>query len=55
MPQLNPAPWFLTLAFAWVIFIAFVFPKILSYTYPHKPASQNTQKSKTASWTWPWQ
>nr|YP_010463179.1 ATP synthase F0 subunit 8 [Pseudorhombus pentophthalmus]UUJ37687.1 ATP synthase F0 subunit 8 [Pseudorhombus pentophthalmus] len=54
MPQLNPTPWFMVLAFSWFIFLTVIPPKILAHTFPHQPALQSTQKPKTGPWNWPW-
>nr|YP_009243186.1 ATP synthase F0 subunit 8 [Etroplus suratensis]AMR00361.1 ATP synthase F0 subunit 8 [Etroplus suratensis]AOR40966.1 ATPase subunit 8 [Etroplus suratensis] len=54
MPQLNPAPWFAILVFAWLIFLTIIPPKILGHSFPNEPTPQSTQKPQTESWTWPW-
>nr|YP_010956410.1 ATP synthase F0 subunit 8 [Hyporhamphus meeki]WMY89503.1 ATP synthase F0 subunit 8 [Hyporhamphus meeki]WNH22002.1 ATP synthase F0 subunit 8 [Hyporhamphus unifasciatus]WNH22093.1 ATP synthase F0 subunit 8 [Hyporhamphus meeki] len=55
MPQLNPAPWFAILVFTWLVFLAFIPPKVLAHTFPNEPASQSTKTPKTEPWNWPWQ
>nr|YP_001054793.1 ATP synthase F0 subunit 8 [Cymatogaster aggregata]BAF46822.1 ATPase subunit 8 [Cymatogaster aggregata] len=54
MPQLNPTPWFVILAFSWLIFAAVIPPKILANIFPNEPSAQSTEKSKTEPWNWPW-
>nr|YP_009685807.1 ATP synthase F0 subunit 8 [Nothobranchius ocellatus]QDU91809.1 ATP synthase F0 subunit 8 [Nothobranchius ocellatus] len=54
MPQLNPAPWFTILLFAWLIFLIAIPPKVLAHTYPNNALSQEVSYSKTESWNWSW-
>nr|QNK04295.1 ATP synthase F0 subunit 8 [Labrus mixtus] len=54
MPQLNPAPWLAIFMFSWLIFLAFLPPKVLAHTYPNEPTSQSAEKPKTEPWNWPW-
>nr|BBC27507.1 ATPase subunit 8 [Schindleria praematura] len=54
MPQLNPSPWFLILAFSWIVFLTLVIPKTLAHTFFNEPTPQSTQAPKTEPWTWPW-
>nr|BBH37296.1 ATPase subunit 8 [Gobiodon erythrospilus] len=54
MPQLNPAPWFMIMAFSWLVFATIVVPKTLAHTFPNDPVPQSPQALKTESWTWPW-
>nr|WNH22184.1 ATP synthase F0 subunit 8 [Varicus bucca] len=54
MPQLNPAPWFAILAFAWLVFLTIVIPKVMAHTFPNHPSPQSLQTPKTEPWTWPW-
>nr|YP_009059857.1 ATP synthase F0 subunit 8 [Cyclopsetta fimbriata]BAP58942.1 ATPase subunit 8 [Cyclopsetta fimbriata] len=55
MPQLDPAPWFLTLVFSWVVFLTIIPAKVLGHTFPNEPSPQATQETKTQPWAWPWQ
>nr|WNH24022.1 ATP synthase F0 subunit 8 [Stomias affinis] len=54
MPQLNPAPWFAILVFAWLVFLIIIPPKVLAHTFPNEPAPLSTDKTKTEPWNWPW-
>nr|YP_009312208.1 ATP synthase F0 subunit 8 [Barbodes aurotaeniatus]BAV71605.1 ATPase subunit 8 [Barbodes aurotaeniatus] len=54
MPQLNPDPWFMTLIFAWLIFLLIIPIKVLSHISPNEPSPVNTEKHKTGSWDWLW-
>nr|QWX20938.1 ATP subunit 8 [Apogonichthyoides taeniatus] len=54
MPQLNPAPWFMTLVFTWLVFLTIIPPKILAHNFPNDPTPQAAQKPKTGSWGWTW-
>nr|YP_004221880.1 ATP synthase F0 subunit 8 [Heterotis niloticus]ACP04275.1 ATP synthase subunit 8 [Heterotis niloticus]BAJ54198.1 ATPase subunits 8 [Heterotis niloticus] len=54
MPQLNPAPWFLILFFAWLVFLTVIPPKIVHHQFMSDPA-QTTAKTHTSTpWNWPW-
>nr|YP_009114948.1 ATP synthase F0 subunit 8 [Goniurosaurus luii]AIZ35726.1 ATP synthase F0 subunit 8 [Goniurosaurus luii] len=53
MPQLNPAPWFTTLLFTWMILLLLLKPKLLQMMYLKTP--KITQSNfKNPMWTWPW-
>nr|YP_010957151.1 ATP synthase F0 subunit 8 [Stathmonotus gymnodermis]WMY90439.1 ATP synthase F0 subunit 8 [Stathmonotus gymnodermis] len=54
MPQLDPAPWFATLVFAWVIFMTLIPTKVLAHEYPNDPLAIAAEKTKTHSWNWQW-
>nr|YP_006460246.1 ATP synthase F0 subunit 8 [Lateolabrax maculatus]YP_009230386.1 ATP synthase F0 subunit 8 [Lateolabrax maculatus]YP_009646764.1 ATP synthase F0 subunit 8 [Lateolabrax japonicus]AFJ54014.1 ATP synthase F0 subunit 8 [Lateolabrax maculatus]AKJ83304.1 ATP synthase F0 subunit 8 [Lateolabrax maculatus]ALN11688.1 ATP synthase F0 subunit 8 [Lateolabrax japonicus]ALN11700.1 ATP synthase F0 subunit 8 [Lateolabrax maculatus]AMH85764.1 ATP synthase F0 subunit 8 [Lateolabrax maculatus] len=54
MPQLNPGPWFAILIFSWLVFLTVVPPKVMAHLFPSDPSMQNTEKSSTESWNWPW-
>nr|YP_009685885.1 ATP synthase F0 subunit 8 [Aphyosemion cyanostictum]QDV92522.1 ATP synthase F0 subunit 8 [Aphyosemion cyanostictum] len=54
MPQLNPAPWFAILIFAWMVFLIILPPKVLAHKYPNDPQPQNINSLKTETWPWPW-
>nr|YP_009685716.1 ATP synthase F0 subunit 8 [Aphyosemion cognatum]QDX07527.1 ATP synthase F0 subunit 8 [Aphyosemion cognatum] len=54
MPQLNPAPWFMILIFAWAIFLFIIPQKVLAHNYPNDPGLQDLSNSKTELWNWPW-
>nr|WNH20325.1 ATP synthase F0 subunit 8 [Asterorhombus filifer] len=54
MPQLNPAPWFATLLFSWLILLALVLPKILSFTIPADTLPQRSASMVKPTWTWKW-
>nr|YP_010977665.1 ATP synthase F0 subunit 8 [Goniurosaurus bawanglingensis]WOA02151.1 ATP synthase F0 subunit 8 [Goniurosaurus bawanglingensis] len=53
MPQLNPAPWFMTFLLTWVILLLLMKPKLLQTKYLKTP---DTTKAnfKNMMWTWPW-
>nr|YP_009685547.1 ATP synthase F0 subunit 8 [Raddaella batesii]QDT76460.1 ATP synthase F0 subunit 8 [Raddaella batesii] len=55
MPQLNPAPWFAILFFAWMIFLIILPPKILAHKCPNDPGLRNLVVTETKFWNWPWQ
>nr|YP_009685859.1 ATP synthase F0 subunit 8 [Aphyosemion gabunense]QDV92587.1 ATP synthase F0 subunit 8 [Aphyosemion gabunense] len=55
MPQLNPAPWFIILIFAWVVFLVMMPPKVLAHKSSNNPELPITSSSKTEFWAWPWQ
>ncbi|YP_783987.1 ATP synthase F0 subunit 8 (mitochondrion) [Plectropomus leopardus] len=44
MPQLLPTPWFMTLIFAWVVFLGFVPTKVMSHSFSNEPTSVKPQK-----------
>nr|AOS51582.1 ATP synthase F0 subunit 8 [Alticus sp. GC-2016] len=54
MPQLNPAPWFMILVLAWLVFLIIIPPKVLAHTFPNEPSPSAAEKSETKSWSWPW-
>nr|YP_008081013.1 ATP synthase F0 subunit 8 [Plectropomus areolatus]AGD88863.1 ATP synthase F0 subunit 8 [Plectropomus areolatus] len=54
MPQLLPTPWFMTLVFAWAVFLCFAPAKVKSHSFSNEPASVKTQKLEKTSWNWPW-
>nr|YP_004465080.1 ATP synthase F0 subunit 8 [Cabdio morar]BAK22995.1 ATPase subunit 8 [Cabdio morar] len=54
MPQLNPDPWFLTLALSWVVFLAIIPTKVLSYVQPNELTPTSTSSYNFESWNWPW-
>nr|YP_009685768.1 ATP synthase F0 subunit 8 [Nothobranchius kuhntae]QDU91926.1 ATP synthase F0 subunit 8 [Nothobranchius kuhntae] len=54
MPQLNPAPWFTIMVFAWLIFLIVIPPKVLAHTTPNNALSQKVECSHTESWVWSW-
>nr|WEV87625.1 ATP synthase F0 subunit 8 [Correlophus ciliatus] len=53
MPQLNPAPWFLTLLTAWVILMFMLIPKLLK-THLLTSPEQDSDTKTNRPWTWPW-
>nr|BAS04651.1 ATPase subunit 8 [Cobitis takatsuensis] len=55
MPQLNPAPWFAILLFAWLIFLIIIPTKVLNHVMPNEPTPFSTDEHKTQPWNWPWQ
>nr|YP_010498857.1 ATP synthase F0 subunit 8 [Haliastur indus]UWR86742.1 ATP synthase F0 subunit 8 [Haliastur indus] len=54
MPQLNPAPWFLTLLSTWLIFTLVMQPKILPFIPTNSPSSKTTTTTHIFPWNWPW-
>nr|YP_010360222.1 ATP synthase F0 subunit 8 [Barilius barila]UNQ32306.1 ATP synthase F0 subunit 8 [Barilius barila]UVF28218.1 ATP synthase F0 subunit 8 [Barilius barila] len=54
MPQLNPDPWFFTLALSWVVFLTIVPTKVLAYIQPNEPTLMDADSHKFGSWNWPW-
>nr|YP_006303628.1 ATP synthase F0 subunit 8 [Trachinops taeniatus]AEK53188.1 ATP synthase F0 subunit 8 [Trachinops taeniatus] len=58
MPQLDPAPWLMTLITSWVIFLAALPPKVLNQNFPAEPGSHKIQDKKAlklGAWSWSWQ
>nr|YP_009349103.1 ATPase subunit 8 [Acanthocobitis botia]BAW88786.1 ATPase subunit 8 [Acanthocobitis botia] len=55
MPQLNPAPWFAILVFAWLVFLTIIPTKVMNHISPNEPTLLDSEKHKTESWDWPWQ
>nr|YP_010956943.1 ATP synthase F0 subunit 8 [Kathetostoma albigutta]WMY90101.1 ATP synthase F0 subunit 8 [Kathetostoma albigutta] len=55
MPQLNPTPWFYTLAFSWLIFLTIVPQKVLALGFLKNPSPHSTEKIGAPNWNWPWQ
>nr|YP_009370113.1 ATP synthase F0 subunit 8 [Bavayia robusta]BAX39020.1 ATP synthase F0 subunit 8 [Bavayia robusta] len=53
MPQLNPAPWFLTFLTAWTILLILLAPKLLKMHFPTEP-KLDTNTKPHQPWTWPW-
>nr|YP_009034353.1 ATP synthase F0 subunit 8 [Draconetta xenica]BAO84684.1 ATPase subunit 8 [Draconetta xenica] len=54
MPQLNPAPWLLTLLFSWLVFLIIMPQKVSSHIFPNGPNTLNTTAFKNNMWNWPW-
>nr|AOW68866.1 ATP synthase F0 subunit 8 [Neogobius melanostomus]QWE36296.1 ATP synthase F0 subunit 8 [Neogobius melanostomus]QWE37102.1 ATP synthase F0 subunit 8 [Neogobius melanostomus]QWE37259.1 ATP synthase F0 subunit 8 [Neogobius melanostomus]UUK33587.1 ATP synthase F0 subunit 8 [Neogobius melanostomus] len=54
MPQLNTTPWFMILAFCWLVLLTLFVPKTLSHIFTNDPASQTTLHPKTGPWLWLW-
>nr|WNH20390.1 ATP synthase F0 subunit 8 [Bathypterois grallator] len=54
MPQLNPAPWLLTLLFSWLVFLIVIPPKVVNHIFPYEPTPLNVKKAKSDPWNWPW-
>nr|BBG74361.1 ATPase subunits 8 [Guentherus altivela] len=54
MPQLNPTPWFLILAFTWLVFLLIIPSKVIKHTFPNEPAPQSTKTSTPNPWNLPW-
>nr|YP_003002168.1 ATP synthase F0 subunit 8 [Hemidactylus frenatus]ACS37287.1 ATP synthase F0 subunit 8 [Hemidactylus frenatus] len=53
MPQLNPAPWFLTLLTTWLIMLLLLKPTLTLMT-PMKPPTMLRQSCTTRHWDWTW-
>nr|YP_002317385.1 ATP synthase F0 subunit 8 [Spinachia spinachia]QHN51612.1 ATP synthase F0 subunit 8 [Spinachia spinachia]BAG83096.1 ATPase subunit 8 [Spinachia spinachia] len=54
MPQLDPSPWFILLAFSWLVFLAVIPYKVMAHTFSNEPTMQDIQKCPTNPWIWPW-
>nr|QOD97566.1 ATP synthase F0 subunit 8 [Anhinga anhinga] len=54
MPQLNPAPWFLTFLMTWLTLTLLMQPKLLSLVTTNPPLNKMPTANKATSWTWPW-
>nr|YP_001586262.1 ATP synthase F0 subunit 8 [Tachybaptus novaehollandiae]ABO93126.1 ATP synthase subunit 8 [Tachybaptus novaehollandiae] len=54
MPQLNPSPWFSIMLTTWLIYLAIVQPKLLSFIPTNPPSNMPNLTSKTTPWPWPW-
>nr|YP_009231533.1 ATP synthase F0 subunit 8 [Plestiodon chinensis]ALY11249.1 ATP synthase F0 subunit 8 [Plestiodon chinensis] len=54
MPQLNPAPWFLTLLLAWTLILLIFKTKILSSASYSTPTPKDPSTHHTTPWNWPW-
>nr|NP_443350.1 ATP synthase F0 subunit 8 [Coelorinchus kishinouyei]BAB70161.1 ATPase subunit 8 [Coelorinchus kishinouyei] len=54
MPQLNPNPWFMIMAYTWTIFLLIVMPATLLFIIPNETTTQNASTPKTEPWAWPW-
>nr|WNH22457.1 ATP synthase F0 subunit 8 [Citharichthys spilopterus]WNH37981.1 ATP synthase F0 subunit 8 [Paralichthyidae sp.] len=54
MPQLDPAPWFSTLALSWLTLLTIIPMKIMGFEYPNETSPRNAWKTNTCLWTWPW-
>nr|BBD71083.1 ATPase subunit 8 [Glaucosoma buergeri] len=55
MPQLNPAPWFMILAFSWFVLLALMPLKVTKHIEPNQPSQKSAETPKTEPWNWPWQ
>nr|UNQ32345.1 ATP synthase F0 subunit 8 [Hoplodactylus duvaucelii]UNQ32592.1 ATP synthase F0 subunit 8 [Hoplodactylus duvaucelii]UNQ32852.1 ATP synthase F0 subunit 8 [Hoplodactylus duvaucelii] len=53
MPQLNPAPWLLTLIMSWTFLTIFLTPKLLTTNFPNSPEPQ-LEMQTNSPWIWPW-
>nr|BCO16429.1 ATP synthase F0 subunit 8 [Cyrtodactylus louisiadensis] len=54
MPQLNPAPWFMTLITAWTI-IAILMMLTLTNLHHTAPPYIAEKQTNTPHWPWTWQ
>nr|YP_010309657.1 ATP synthase F0 subunit 8 [Gymnothorax chilospilus]YP_010852903.1 ATP synthase F0 subunit 8 [Gymnothorax reticularis]QSV37228.1 ATP synthase F0 subunit 8 [Gymnothorax chilospilus]WGL40719.1 ATP synthase F0 subunit 8 [Gymnothorax reticularis]WNH17256.1 ATP synthase F0 subunit 8 [Gymnothorax chilospilus] len=54
MPQLNPSPWFMILAFSWLVFIFIAPTKVMSHVFNNEPNPRTTETTTTNPWNWPW-
>nr|YP_009048519.1 ATP synthase F0 subunit 8 [Aprasia parapulchella]AHL17037.1 ATP synthase F0 subunit 8 [Aprasia parapulchella] len=52
MPQLNPAPWFITFLTSWLIISTMLTPKLNAHL-PNEP-NKNANELTTSPWHWPW-
>nr|YP_009110481.1 ATP synthase F0 subunit 8 [Uroplatus fimbriatus]BAP90247.1 ATPase subunit 8 [Uroplatus fimbriatus] len=53
MPQLNPALWFTTWAYVWLLMLL-IFNPMMSYFHPLLPPTNTINSFKPHSWHWPW-
>nr|YP_010485122.1 ATP synthase F0 subunit 8 [Hemidactylus farasani]UVW80903.1 ATP synthase F0 subunit 8 [Hemidactylus farasani] len=53
MPQLHPAPWFMTLLTAWLIILFMMKPTLMHMNHISQPPHQPGPQSKN-SWPWTW-
>nr|YP_009025026.1 ATP synthase F0 subunit 8 [Pseudaesopia japonica]AHN95308.1 ATP synthase F0 subunit 8 [Pseudaesopia japonica]AID59867.1 ATP synthase F0 subunit 8 [Pseudaesopia japonica] len=55
MPQLNPAPWFFTMVFSWVVLLSLLPSKFLSLLFPNELTQPIQKKTNTtfSNWLWP--
>nr|BCO16598.1 ATPase subunit 8 [Goniurosaurus splendens] len=53
MPQLNPAPWFMTLLVTWLILLMMIKPTMMHTQHPNEPMS-NKPCDMSFTWFWPW-
>nr|YP_010485148.1 ATP synthase F0 subunit 8 [Hemidactylus ulii]UVW80929.1 ATP synthase F0 subunit 8 [Hemidactylus ulii] len=51
MPQLHPAPWFMTLMTAWLIALLIMKPTLMRTKHTSTPPQQPSPQPKD---TWPW-
>nr|WNH37053.1 ATP synthase F0 subunit 8 [Herklotsichthys quadrimaculatus] len=54
MPQLNPSPWLAIFIFSWLIFLAFIPPKVMAHQFSNEPTALSAEKAKPQPWHWPW-
>nr|YP_011003565.1 ATP synthase F1 subunit 8 [Myripristis kuntee]YP_011003591.1 ATP synthase F1 subunit 8 [Myripristis violacea]WPS65954.1 ATP synthase F1 subunit 8 [Myripristis kuntee]WPS65980.1 ATP synthase F1 subunit 8 [Myripristis violacea] len=54
MPQLDPAPWFMTLVFSWAVFLVVIPPKVTAHVFPNEPSTRTTETLEHKPWHWPW-
>nr|BBD20516.1 ATP synthase F0 subunit 8 [Cyrtodactylus tigroides] len=54
MPQLNPAPWFMTLVMTWTI-LALVMKLTLTNIPNTQQPHQTNKPTTTPHWPWTWQ
>nr|YP_009110521.1 ATP synthase F0 subunit 8 [Lepidodactylus lugubris]BAP90300.1 ATPase subunit 8 [Lepidodactylus lugubris] len=52
MPQLNPAPWFVTFLITWLIILALLKPML--HMRPIQQPVKDLLNSQTTSWLWTW-
>nr|YP_010485109.1 ATP synthase F0 subunit 8 [Hemidactylus almakhwah]UVW80890.1 ATP synthase F0 subunit 8 [Hemidactylus almakhwah] len=53
MPQLYPAPWFMTLLTAWLIIMLIMKPTLMHLDHTAPPAHQPDPHPET-TWLWTW-
>nr|YP_010837691.1 ATP synthase F0 subunit 8 [Coleonyx mitratus]WGC93721.1 ATP synthase F0 subunit 8 [Coleonyx mitratus] len=53
MPQLNPAPWYLTMLTIWTIIILIFTPLLMKIQLPNTTEPNKATISLTP-WTWSW-
>nr|AOW70965.1 ATP synthase F0 subunit 8 [Siren intermedia texana] len=54
MPQLNPGPWFTILLMSWMIFLALMMLKTMSFKDMNYPTSPSLNTTSPKPWNWPW-